>query len=387
MDDRDLEARLGARLHRRFDGAEPPASLTRAVVAQMATPRPRALPRFTLAGLTAAAAVLLAAVLATGGRFGPAQGGPSLPTPTVGPSASAATTTQYIVLPRRGSSPTKADGAAALDVLRLRLGSLGTRFPFTAAEGYAITFTIPIADDSPLVRDVLAATGDLAFVPLPPADYGPGALQAVIGQPLPKAEPALFAADGVASAGVATTSGVPSTVHFGLNEAATAALAAYSSAHVGDTLAILIDGKVALLPVIESPIGDGRLEVAGSPDDARTFSLLAAIVTSGPLPESWRNPRVPTVISQGRAEDVALAASGSGVPATIVSTQLTTYDATAGLEAGWAIVLHGEFSPASCGPRPPPSAPPHACPSPQDSELVIIDAVSGSFVEATVPAP
>jgi hypothetical protein len=54
----------------------------------------------------------------------------------------------------------------------------------------------------------------------------------------------------------------------------------------------------------------------------------------------------------------------------------------------WAVVYGPVTVSLSCGPAPTPGTPPRACPPPQrTTELVIIDARTGAFVEADFPAP
>lgn len=315
MDDRELEARLRTRLHQRFDGAEPPASLHPAL-AGVAAPRPRALPRsVSLAWLAVATLIVaIAAGLGLRGELGP--GGTATERPSPSPTVYAP---QVIVMPPAGSNPSKASTTLAMDVLTLRLRAIGAT-NFSSGGGYAITFTLPATLDAKLVTSVLSANGVISFVPLPQADYTTTSAQ--IGEPLPVPEPALFGRDQVMSAGVATTNGVPSSIHFDLKAPAADALATWSGSHVGETLAVLVDGTVAALPQIREPISGGRLEIATAGE--RPVWLLAAIVTSGSLPDGWLNPIVPTVIPEADARARALAwAATSGV--IVESASLSTF--------------------------------------------------------------
>jgi hypothetical protein len=98
------------------------------------------------------------------------------------------------------------------------------------------------------------------------------------------------------------------------------------------------------------------------------------------------------LISLGDAQAIAVRSTTSSVPVIVTSVRLSTY----GLEAGgglvssadtpvWAVAVVGSF-PLSCGPAPPPSVT-KVCPPPQTTELVLIDARTGAFVQATTPAP
>lgn len=54
----------------------------------------------------------------------------------------------------------------------------------------------------------------------------------------------------------------------------------------------------------------------------------------------------------------------------------------------WAVVFDGVNWLPSCGPAPTPGTPPRICPPPtRTTEMVIIDARTGGFVESDFPAP
>ncbi len=385
MDERELETRLRDRLHRRFDGAQPGAALRASVQAVTAEPVRVIRPPVRLAWLAAATLVIaLVAGLGIRGWAGPG-GLPGTPQPTTSPEPS---NRQYIVLPRVGSTPSKAATSIAVDTLALRIQSLaatefGTEgFSIGSAAGDAITFDVPFDVDQTLVRAVLSATGDVSFVPLPPEDYGSGEHVAVIGEPLPVEEPALFGGEQIESSGVATTDGVPSTVHFKLRPIGAAALEVYTSGHVGETFAVLVDGKVTLLPVVQAAISDGRLELSGA--NPGELAVLAAIVTSGVLPEEWREPRVPVVIAESEARALAIAAAGSP-DAVVVSAELSTFgDPRAGEEvvAAWLVDLTGTLPDAGCTSSPFQSPLPPPCPAVSTGHAVI-DAVTGEVIEST----
>ena len=65
--------------------------------------------------------------------------------------------------------------------------------------------------------------------------------------------------------------------------------AAYSSAHVGEFFALLLDGRVVAAPLILVAIPDGAFNVT-LPADALPMPVdaLAAILASGQLPDSWK---------------------------------------------------------------------------------------------------
>ncbi len=212
-----------------------------------------------------------------------------------GPSSTTPSPVPPIVYTVRSAGPTpppKTDTDRALGVLSARLETLkvGT---FSAAAGDAITFTLPASADGAAVRAVLSTTGEVSVVPLPADDYGtldrPGRLEAAAGKPLPAQVAPLFGSDQIAAArATADASGGP-MLSIQLASEGARLFAAYSSAHVGEFFALLLDGRVIAAPVIQVAITDGAFNVT-LPADSLPMppDALAAILASGPLPDTWR---------------------------------------------------------------------------------------------------
>jgi hypothetical protein len=319
MDDLELEARLRTRLHSRFDAATPSPDLA-STVRQAMTTQPRRV-GFTLRmrsiplgwAAIAAAIVLVVSVIGIGKVLGPTGPG-GAPTPT--PAPVVAGQRVFVVLPPAGAVPDKASGGLAIEVIDARIRALGIG-NFTSAEGYAIELFLPAGGPSDeTIRTVLTATGDVHIVPLPAADYGSGKRSATLGAPLPKAEPALFGWEGVASVSSAPTAEGPQLTLV-LKSAAAQAFGDYTAAHIGETFAIVVDGRVALLPLVEAAISDGTITIAASRDAA--LQQTAAVLAGGELPEAWRGATSPVLISRAHAEAAALTATLGG---TIQDTNL-----------------------------------------------------------------
>jgi hypothetical protein len=211
---------------------------------------------------------------------------PTVPTPTPVPPI------EYTVRSAGSTLPSKPDSMLASDILSARLRSMAVG-TFSISIGDAMTFTIPASADATAVKAVLSATGQVAFVPLPVAEYGnaekPGPLVAVAGQPLPSAEKALFGGDQITAArATVETSGGPA-LSITLATDGARLFSAYTSANVGGFFAVMLDGRVVAVPLIQVAITDGALIIA-LPPDASTMPVdaLAAIVASGPLPDSWK---------------------------------------------------------------------------------------------------
>ena len=117
--------------------------------------------------------------------------------------------------------------------------------------------------------------------------------------------------------------------------------------------------------------------------------ILAGCVTQAPSPAPVSSER--TTITAEAATAVAVGQVVSTTPVKVVSRMLSTYGAEPGgasiVAAStpvWAVRLSGSFTPPSCGPF---TATPHPCPSPPTSALVLIDARTGAFIQAEMPAP
>ncbi|HEY2915779.1 MAG TPA: hypothetical protein VGI98_01060 [Candidatus Limnocylindrales bacterium] len=378
MDDPELEARLRSHLHARLDDAMPSAELEAAVrgglraepvqgggLRWVAARAPRL--RIGLAG----AAVVLMALVIGGVVTRPPAGTATSPSPSA-PSEGQS----FIVLPPTAAIPDKTATEAAMVILEDRLRTLGVG-TFSGAAGNAIQFEVPAGGPSnDVVRQVLGAAGRVELVPLPAADYGPGGATAVPGQPLPKPEPPLFGGPVrvVVERATDPASGALST---SLNLTATDAprFAAYTAANVGQQLAILVDGDVALVPIIQSAITDGHLTVT-SPTGTPTPAW--AVLLSGPLPDAWRGATVPVLIS--RDDAAALAFMEPGVQGAPETPNLDARLIAGSWRPIWTVEAHGSFPDLHCTRGP-------ACPSPSTIEIVLIDAINAGILGYEQPSP
>lgn len=383
MDDRELEARLRAHLHTTVDDAQPPRELASSVKQLLATqPRGLGLPGrrvrspmrlgFSLTAAAAAVVLLAIAIANLGSRLGPASNGSS-PSPSAAPSERT-----FVVLPPTAEVPSKPEASAASDVLTARLRALGVD-NFTMSGGYGMTLTVldlagPSDDE---VRAVLAAPGIVQFIPIPAGDP-----TVSVGQVL--SSPALFGSDGVKRVADATDQNGQPALRLELTPTAAQLLANDTRRHVGGQLAIVIDGRVASAPIIQTAILDGSVQITNesSPQGVGLDPVIRAILIGGPLPSPWRQAPVVSVIPSGAAE--AIAVREAGTPARVVSA-----DAQALRLAGWRwiavwnVVLAGDF-PASC---PSIVGPGETCGPTVGTELVVLDGPTGGFIQREAPAP
>jgi len=278
----DLERALRAHLDRR--APSPPVGLLDGLLRQTAAlPQRRVLTFAGLAGwgagLAAAAILLVAALALRSGLPGPS----TPPGAHTSPSASAAESLTTITVP----SPVheKAIMLQAQDVMSARLRALGIG-NFTAAAGDDLTFSfiLPPSVDQADVDTVLNAPGDIEWLAWSEAPW-PVEGDAVREDVFP-----LFdASDQILSATVRPASGgSPEGVVVSLGPVAWEAIAAYTSAHVGEpALPLAMDGTVLTSPTIHAPITGGDIIITAGIDGPISTQALAAILSSGPLPAAW----------------------------------------------------------------------------------------------------
>ena len=381
MDDLDLEARLRTRLRARFDEAEAPPELATSLRQALRT-TPRRVGFDLRAGrlrfgwlAVAAAAVLMVAVVIVGNLAGPTGPG-NRPSPSPAPSVAAER--HFIVLAPAGL-PSKPESSLASDVLGARMQALGF-LNFTSSVGNAIQFNVPADGPSDHdIRIVLAATGDVQFVPLPAADYPDLGSGPVVGEPLPKDEPALFGWEGIESAVFDTTQQQLPAITVTLKPAAKSAFADYTAAHAGEYFAILVDGRVASLPVINEPIAGGQVMISGGGIEDGTFARLAAILVGGILPEAWRGASAPAIVSEEFAINVA---KGQFPYNPVATSDLTAERDGDGWRAVWLVEVTGVVSAViPCPTR----GPGPTCPVPSPIRRVVIDAVVGNVIRIEIP--
>ena len=126
--------------------------------------------------------------------------------------------------------------------------------------------------------------------------------------------------------------------NFVLSQDAAKRFSAYTGAHVGDRLAIVLDGKVLSAPVIHSQIGDsGMIEGEGSQEEA---SDLALNLKAGSLPARVEYEQESTVGPSLGADSIheGYIAGLAGVVAVIVA--MLVYYKKSGINASLALFLN-----------------------------------------------
>lgn len=258
-----------------------PETLRAAVATVPARPVRRGVPgRALIAGVALAAAV----IVAVAGGFverplGPLRGTP----PPVGSPSPASPTPgmeafTFRVVTTDGSTASKAQVQAVSDVMAARLRAYGIGTFSSSASDDRITFELVVPADagsSDTVRDLLGTKGAFSIGRPAVEALEPG--DPVTGTPL-------LTGDSISDALVGNDENGMPTLILKTEGAAAQALADATRTHIGEYLPVALDGAAIVVPVIQSEIADGSLQISFASDDTTTGPRLAAILLSGPLP-------------------------------------------------------------------------------------------------------
>jgi preprotein translocase subunit SecD len=177
-------------------------------------------------------------------------------------------------------------------IIENRVNSTGVAEPVVQTQGTdRVIVELPNAKNPDEIRALLVQTGKLDFVPLPPAEYGTGSAagtyQAAQGQPLPTTETPLFGGDQIDQSYPSTDATGLRAVGFRLKSDGSRLFADYTSKHVGEFFAIVLDGKVVSAPVIQSAITGGQGIITGGSAggfSAKEMNSLITVLNYGSLP-------------------------------------------------------------------------------------------------------
>jgi hypothetical protein len=229
-------------------------------------------------GLAAVVVIAIAGIGLVGGGLpvGPAVAPPTggAPSAVASPSAAAVSLTFRVVTPD-GSMATKDQVLAVEDVMTARLQAYGIGTFSSSGSDDRITFEMTLPSTDPTsrtsLRELLGATGAVSMVLLGADPVNPG--DQVTGAPL-------FTGAAVTDARVGSDQAGTPTLDLALDDPAAAALAGATRTHVGEYLAVVLDGRAVSTPVINGEITDGRVQISFAGDDT-TPARLAAILQAG----------------------------------------------------------------------------------------------------------
>jgi hypothetical protein len=248
--------------------------------------RRRRIGRSTWAPLAVAAALAVAAVVAiSGGQRGITPGPTATPspqpTPTLSPVPVGVLRVVYQAQPVGDVRPIAGDMDAIATIVEDRLASASVTGAIVRVDGDdRLVVELPAAGDTDALRALIGQTGRLDFVPLGDTSKEVGdVIDRTVLKPL-------FGGDQIESAAV-TDGQQGRTVSFVLKPQAAGIFADYTSTHIGQYFAIVLDSKVVSAPIINSEIPGGQVEISQGGVDG--FSLeeaqsLVALMQFGVLP-------------------------------------------------------------------------------------------------------
>ncbi len=193
---------------------------------------------------------------------------------------------EYQAITPDGSTPTKETMETVRTIVENRVNATGVAEPIVQTVGTdRVVVDLPGATEQQEIRQLIGATGRLDFVPLPPEVYGTGTSAGTKpvpgpGEAIDPTLPPLFGGEQIDPSGVAP--GVDSKtgeryVAFKLRSDGATLFSDYSSAHVGEFFAIVLDGKVVSAPVIRQPITDGSGQISGTFTTAEQQTLVTTL--------------------------------------------------------------------------------------------------------------
>jgi preprotein translocase subunit SecD len=246
--------------------------------------------------LVSAAVVVVFAIAVFVGRPGgtpPAQAS-SGPTASAGPTADLGLRIEYRVLPVDGVAPGPDDLAMVADVIRARLDATGVAASAVTLSGEDRILVDVAVDPTDVavaseLRALLGAPGRLDFVPLGATPVSEGLVIDL------EQFPPLLSGDQVMDAAVGSDQTGQRTVDFTLWPDGTALFAGYTAAHVGEYFTIALDGRAISVPVINSAIPDGKVQISSGGIGGFVegeAQRLVAILRSGALPFPVEEVRV-----------------------------------------------------------------------------------------------
>ena len=247
-------------------------------------------------------------------------------------------------------SPNSDQMANIRSIMEQRVNSTGAVEPIVETVGSnEILIQVPGAANQKEIEDLVGVSGTLTFVWLPPADYGTDSTtgtKAVPGKGTP-IDPSLTAQFTGADLDVSKIQAVNNTasignwkILFGFAGSKGKDFETWTSQHLHEFFAIVLDGVVQSAPSIQSTITGGSGEITGSFTQAEAKSL-ATILQYGALPfpvEQEQSQAIPATLGKAFL-DQTLFAGAVGIG--LVMLFMLIYYRLPGLIACLALVYYG----------------------------------------------
>jgi preprotein translocase subunit SecD len=281
-----------------------------------------------------------------------------------------------------GSSVGSEDLQTARDIIENRVNGLGVSEPVVLLTGSnRILVELPGIGEAEQAIATIRQTALLEFVELEPSDLAllgvPGAIQTDFGQPAaapqatPEPTPAAENSQPSATPGTAQPTGTPAAVErrfhtvmtgadladaivrpdqvgnlgvaFELTDRGAQIFGAYTSAHVGDFLGIVLDGTLISAPVINQPITQGNGIITGrfTPEEANS---LAVQLRFGRLPVPLRVVESKSVGPTLGEDSLRRSAQAGIVGLAVVAAFMALYYRLPGVIADLALLVYASLT-------------------------------------------
>jgi protein-export membrane protein SecD len=178
---------------------------------------------------------------------------------------------EYRVDPFGGKAPTIADVEVEKDIIARRVNATGVSEPVVVTSGTdRIVVEVPGISDTEAIRKLVGQTGKLVFVPIPPSMTAPAEKSPLdmTNAPScpetgnPTAPCVLFGGEELKSANVGSNQQGQRTVNFVLQPHGASLFGSWTTAHVNQAFAIVLDNVVISAPNINEPIPGGNVQIS-----------------------------------------------------------------------------------------------------------------------------
>jgi preprotein translocase subunit SecD len=179
---------------------------------------------------------------------------------------------EYRVDPNGDRIPSLADVEVVKQIIERRVNATGVSEPVVVTSGTdRIVVEVPGISDTEAIRKLVGQTGQLQFVPIPnsmtpPAKGAPLIVDTKTPCPTsgsPTAPCVLFGGEQLQSASGGNDQQGRRTVNFVLKDAGKNLFAAWTTAHVREYFAIVLDKTVISAPIINEAIPGGNVQISG----------------------------------------------------------------------------------------------------------------------------
>ncbi len=247
---------------------------------------------------------------------------------------------EYRVLPAGGQSPDATSLEVVRGIMERRVNSTGVGEPIVVTSGTdRIIIEVPGATDPAAVRRLVGRTGRLDFVPIPTTMTPPVKDQLLDLTQLT----VLFSGDKLKSASIGTGQNGERVVVFSLEDEAARTFGDWTSAHVGEYFAIVLDSAVISAPRINEAITGGSVQIsaggiAGFP--LKEAEELTNVLRFGQLPFPVEELSSDTIDPTLGAEFLASSLLAAAIAISLVIVFMLVHYRLPGLVANFALVYY-----------------------------------------------